>query len=58
MLSKATINFTDDSQVSSFGSDDPLLNQDSEEENKSNVLFCHGNAKSHFSGCIRRVENA
>lgn len=35
MMSKDAIEFSDDSQVSSFGSNDSILNQDPEEENKS-----------------------
>ena len=34
MLSKEEIEFSEDSQVSSFGSDDSILNQGPDEENK------------------------
>ncbi len=34
MISKNEIDFSDDSQISSFGSNDTFLNQDPEEENK------------------------
>lgn len=36
MLSKEEIEFSEDSQVSSFGSDDSILNQGPDEENKDN----------------------
>ena len=39
MISKDAIDFSNESEVSSFGSDPSILNQDPDEENKSNSKF-------------------
>jgi len=41
MISKDAIDFSNESEVSSFGSDPSILNQDPDEENKSNSFITY-----------------